>query len=81
MGEDVLGVQRDATQVPVLLDEVEQLRGVGHPESQRACDVLLFLKWENHGHTHKDKIRRELVRAAGLRRREVKRKLGEGFLF
>lgn len=43
MGEDVLGVQRDAIQVSVLLDEVEQLGGVGHPESQRSGNVLLLL--------------------------------------
>ena len=43
MGEDVLGVQRDAAQVSVLLDEVEQLRGVGHPEGQSSGDVLLLL--------------------------------------
>lgn len=41
--EDVLGVQRDAAQVFVLLDEVEQLRGVGHPEGQSAGDVFLLL--------------------------------------
>lgn len=43
MGKDVLGVQCDATQVSVLLDEVEQFGGVGHPESQRSCNVLLLL--------------------------------------
>ncbi|PWA27392.1 hypothetical protein CCH79_00000603 [Gambusia affinis] len=35
---------RDAAQVPVLLDEVQQLGGVGHPESQCSRDVLLFLE-------------------------------------
>lgn len=43
MGEDVLGVQRDATQVSVLFDEIEQLGGIGHPESQCSRDVLLLL--------------------------------------
>lgn len=41
--EDVLCVQRDAAQVFVLLDEVEQLRGVGHPEGQSASDIFLLL--------------------------------------
>lgn len=43
MGEDVLGVQRNATQVSVLFDEIEQLGGIGHPESQCSRDVLLLL--------------------------------------
>lgn len=43
MGEDVLGIQCNAIQVSVLLDEVEQLWGVGHPECQCSCNVLLLL--------------------------------------
>lgn len=43
MRKDVLGVQRDPAQVFVLLDEVEQLRGVSHPEGQGAGDVFLLL--------------------------------------
>lgn len=50
MGEDVLGVERDAVQVSVLLDEVEQFRGVGHPEGQRSRDVLLLLQGINRRH-------------------------------
>lgn len=50
VGEDVLGVQRDAVEVSVLLNEVKQLRGVGHPESQRSRDVLLLLQRINHKH-------------------------------
>lgn len=41
--QHVLGVQGDPAQVSVLLDEVEELGRVGHPESKRPCDVLLFL--------------------------------------
>lgn len=52
MGEDVLGVQRDATQVSILLDEIEQLGGVGHPESQCSRDILLLLQCTNHTHIH-----------------------------
>lgn len=55
MGEDVLGVQRDATQVSVLLDEVQQLGGIGHPESQRSRDVLLLLQRITQPHTRKEK--------------------------
>lgn len=62
MGEDILGVQRDAVQVSVLLDEVEELRGVGHPESQRSRDVLLLLQCINDKHGKKKKRqRRELL--------------------
>lgn len=43
MSKDVLSVQSDAVQVSVLLDEVEQLGSVGHPESQSSRDVLLLL--------------------------------------
>lgn len=50
VGEDVLGVERDTVQVSVLLDEVEQFRGVGHPEGQRSRDVLLLLQGINRRH-------------------------------
>lgn len=70
MGEDVLGVQRDAAQVSVLLDEVEQLGGVGHPERQRSCDVLLLLltdqsqaaQRKNRTKTKKKKKKRHMER-------------------
>lgn len=52
MGQDVLGVQRHTVQVSVLLDEVEQLRGIGHPESQRSCNILLLLFHPNHSRPH-----------------------------
>lgn len=63
VGEDVLGIQRDAVQVSVLLDEVEELRGVGHPEGQRSRDVLLLLQRINHKHrnTGKKRQKRELL--------------------
>lgn len=52
MGKDVLGIQRDTVQVSVLLDEVQQLGGIGHPESQSSCNVLLLLQFPNHSHPH-----------------------------
>lgn len=69
MGEDVLGVQRDAVQVSVLLDEVEELRGVGHPESQRSRDVLLLLQSINHKHRNdrEEKTQEGVVRATAGR--------------
>ena len=44
--QDVLCIQCDPTEVSVLLDEVEQLRRVGHPEGKGPCNVLLFLQTE-----------------------------------
>lgn len=61
MCEDVLGVQRDAAQVSVLLDEVEQLGGVGHPEGERSCDVLLLLWRTNHTHKERKQTQRVLL--------------------
>lgn len=46
MRQDVLCIQRDPTEVSVLLDEVEQLGCVGHPEGKGPCNVLLFLQTE-----------------------------------
>ena len=45
LGEDVLRLQRERRHVPVRLEEVEQLRRVGHPEGEPGGQqtLLVFL--------------------------------------
>lgn len=60
MGQDVLGVQRHTVQVSVLLDEVEQLGGIGHPESQRSCNILLLL-YHPHAQPHQETQNKKML--------------------
>ena len=43
LGEDVLRLQREGGDVPVRLEEVQQLRRVGHPERQTGSVGLVNL--------------------------------------
>ena len=43
VGQDVLAVQCDPAQILVLLGEIQELGGIGHPERQGPRDVLLLL--------------------------------------
>ena len=43
LGEDVLRLQREGGDVPVRLEEVQQLRRVGHPERQPGRVRLVHL--------------------------------------
>ena len=44
LGEDVLRLQREGGHVPVRLEEVQQLRRVGHPERQPGSVGLVNLR-------------------------------------
>ena len=46
LGQDVLRLQRERSHVPVRLEEVQQLRRVGHPERQPGRVGLVDLKLE-----------------------------------
>lgn len=46
MGKHVLGIHCDPAEVSVLLDEVEKLGGICHPEGKCPCNILLLLQTE-----------------------------------
>ena len=45
LGQDVLRLQRERSHVPVRLEEVQQLRRVGHPERQPGSVGLVHLEF------------------------------------